>query len=454
MDAGPLQSSVLRLSVLFIIIIIGFVITLARISFVSANDVKIEKMADKGKKGAIRIVKLSDKKAGIVLSSMKQAGIVAGFFFVAFGNIGFAYRLADSFELLFQAQRQYYDFLVLVSTIVLTTVLCFLYVTFCDILPKKIAMQNPEKTGVQFSLIVSVVSIVFRPFAWLCRGVANAFIAIFGLDPKADEEKVTEEEIRMLVDAGEEKGVLEDTQREMINNIFEFDDIIAGDIMTHRTDIDAVSIDSDIQEVVELSIKAGCSRIPVFKEDLDNIIGIINVKDLLKFVGTKLTQSEKLKQLVRPAFFVPETMACGKLFEQMTENRIQLAIIIDEYGGTAGLVTIEDLLESIVGNIQDEYDDEDEEITKIDESTYTFDGSTDIEEFCEIADISVDDLPEGEFDTLAGCVIALLGYVPEDNQTPVIEYKNIVFTVLSVDEKRIEKIKIEIKDYKESESVE
>lgn len=449
MDAGPLQSSILRLSVLFIIIMVGFVITLARTSFVSANDAKIEKLADKGKKGAVRIVKLSDKKAGIVLSSMKQASIVCGFFFVAFGNVGFVYRLAEAFELLIQIERRYFDFIVLVSTIILTAVLCFFYITFCDILPKKIAMQNPDKTGVQFSFLVSAVSITLRPFSWLCRSVANAFIAIFGLDPKADEEKVTEEEIRMLVDAGEEKGVLEDTQREMINNIFEFDDILAGDIMTHRTDIDAVGIDSDIQEVVELSIKAGCSRIPVYKDDLDDIIGIINVKDLLKFVGTKLTQAEKLKQLVRPAFFVPETMACGKLFKQMTEKRIQLAVVIDEYGGTAGLVTIEDLLESIVGNIQDEYDDEDDEITKIDESTYTFDGSTDIEEFCEIADISVDDLPEGEFDTLAGCVIALLGYVPQDNQTPVTEYKNIVFTVLSVDEKRIEKIKIEIKDLKD-----
>lgn len=446
MDAGPLQSSMLRLFVLLFILVVGFLITLARISFVSANDTKIEKLAEKGKKGAMRIVKISDKSAGLVLSSLKEAEIVCGFAFASFGTIAFSYRLAKRFNLAFGGNVENLDWFIVLSVLLLIVVLSFLYITFCNILPKKVAMQNPEKTAVSFSWLVSLVFLLLRPFAWLCRGVANIFIAIFGLDPKADEEKVTEEEIRMLVDAGEEKGVLVNTQRAMINNIFEFDDINAGDIMTHRTDIEAVSIDSDIQEVVDLSIKAGCSRIPVYKEELDNIIGVINVKDLLKFVGTKLTQAEKLKPLVRPAFFVPETMSCGKLFEQMTEKRMQLAIIIDEYGGTAGLVTIEDLIESIVGNIQDEYDDEDEEITKIDESTYTFEGSTDIEEFCEIVDIYEEDLPEGDFDTLAGCVIALLGYVPEDNEMPVIEYKNIVFSVLSVDEKRIEKIKIEIKN--------
>lgn len=253
----------------------------------------------------------------------------------------------------------------------------------------------------------------------------------------------TEEEIKQLVDEDEEVGELEDSQREMINNIFLFDDINAGDIMTHRTDIDAVDDNASLEDVALLAIKNGFSRIPVFHEDLDNIIGIIYVKDLLKFIGTKISTDECLKDYIRSPLFVPETITCGKLFSQMTETRIQLAIVVDEYGGTAGLVTMEDIVESIVGNIQDEYDDEEEEIEQIDEKTYTFDGSTDIDDASKILKTEI---PDGDYDTIAGFVINLLGYLPQsDAAEPImVKFKNITFTVLKVDDRRIELIKAEI----------
>ncbi|MBR3737572.1 MAG: HlyC/CorC family transporter [Eubacterium sp.] len=255
-------------------------------------------------------------------------------------------------------------------------------------------------------------------------------------------ESSTEEEIKQLVD--EDEGELEKSQREMINNIFEFDDITAGDIMTHRTDIVAAPDDGSLYDVVNLAIEEGVSRVPVFHEDLDDILGIIYVKDLLKFIGKEISKDEKLSDYIRKPLYVPESIACGKLFAKMTETRIQLAIVVDEYGGTAGLVTLEDILEELVGDIEDEYDEEEESIKKIDDKTYIFEGITDIEDAEEVLQIK---FPEGDWDTLAGFVISKLGFLPtKEDENLTVEYENIVFTVLELDERRIEKIKAEIND--------
>lgn len=259
---------------------------------------------------------------------------------------------------------------------------------------------------------------------------------------KRFKKSSTEEEIKQLVDEDEEVGELKDSQRKMINNIFEFDDINAGDIMTHRTDIEAAPDDATLQEVANISIENGCSRIPVYHEDLDDIIGIIYVKDLLKFIGTKISDDESITDYLREPLFVPETISCGRLFAQMTESRIQLAIVVDEYGGTAGLVTMEDILESIVGNIQDEYDDEEAEIQQLDENTFIIYGTVDIEDASNALGV---ELPEGDYDTLAGFVINLLGYLPDEKSSGVsVEYENLKFTVLEVLDRRLERIKITI----------
>lgn len=251
------------------------------------------------------------------------------------------------------------------------------------------------------------------------------------------ENSTTEEEIKQLVD--DDNGELEMSQREMINKVFEFDDTTAGDIMTHRTDIIAVEDDKNIMDVVKAAIDEGFSRIPIFHEDLDNILGIIYVKDLLKFVGCEISKDEDIKAYIREPLYVPETIPCGRLFEKITDTRIQLAIVVDEYGGTAGLVTIEDIIEELVGDIEDEYDEEDESIQKLDENTYIFEGVTDIEDVENALGIS---FPEGDYDTLAGFVISRLGFVPTQNDIDaVVDYSGVVFTVLEVEDRRIEKIK-------------
>ena len=253
-------------------------------------------------------------------------------------------------------------------------------------------------------------------------------------------EGSTEDEIKQLL-VEDDEGEIKLSQREMINNIFEFDDTNAGDIMTHRIDIVAVEDTAKIIDVAHAAIEEGVSRIPVFHEDLDDILGIIYVKDLLKFVGREIGEEESIKDFIREPLYVPESIPCGRLFERMTETRIQLAIVVDEYGGTAGLVTLEDILEELVGDISDEYDVPEIGIEKIDENTYIFDGVTYIEDAEETLDVK---FPEGEYDTLAGFVISLLGFLPGENDINAkAEFENVTFTVLSVEDRRIEKIKAE-----------
>ena len=253
-------------------------------------------------------------------------------------------------------------------------------------------------------------------------------------------EDETEKEILMLIDEGEEKGVIEESQREMITNIFEFDDMLASDVMTHRTEIEAIEINDEISQVVEKSITAGYSRIPVYEEELDNIKGVMYIKDLLKYVGKSIPKTLTIADVMRKAYFFPETKRCGDLFNEMTEKHLQLVFVCDEYGGVSGIVTVEDLLEAIVGNMQDEYDNEEEEIEQVNETTYTLDGTTDIEEVAERLGI---ELPNGDYDTRGGFIMAELGRIPGEDESPIIEYEGYSFRVDTVDDRRIEKITAE-----------
>lgn len=253
-------------------------------------------------------------------------------------------------------------------------------------------------------------------------------------------EDETEKEILMLIDEGEEKGVIEESQREMITNIFEFDDMLASDVMTHRTEIEAIEINDEISQVVEKSITAGYSRIPVYEEELDNIKGVMYIKDLLKYVGKSIPKTLTIADVMRKAYFFPETKRCGDLFNEMTEKHLQLVFVCDEYGGVSGIVTVEDLLEAIVGNMQDEYDNEAEEIEQVNETTYSLDGTTDIEEVAEILGI---EFPDGDFDTIGGFIMSELGRIPSEDEKPIIEYEGYSLRVDTVDDRRIEKITAE-----------
>ncbi|MBQ2775241.1 MAG: HlyC/CorC family transporter [Clostridia bacterium] len=438
-DPGP-SNLIFQIVLLFVLILVNAFFAMSEIAIISLNDTKIGKMAEEGNKKAKQVIKLT-KDSSRFLSTIQIGVTLAGFLTSASASQTFVEMLSGAIEKISFLSGIPAGLINGFSLVVVTLITSYFSLVLGELAPKRMAMQAPEKISFRVVGILLAISKIAKPFVKVLSVSTNAVVRIFGFDPNADEESVTEEEIRMMVDVGGEKGVIEDTQKEMINNIFEFDDIDVGDIMTHRTDMIAAEADEPLSEVVTLSMENGFSRIPVYDNDPDNIVGIAYVKDLLKYIGSDLPSELTLRDIIREAFFVPETMECGDLFQQMTDNHIQMAIVVDEFGGTAGVVTLEDILESIVGNIQDEYDDEEEEISKIDDTTFTVDGITYIDELDEIFSTP---LPEGDYDTIGGFIISELGYLPQDGEMNVVEYSNLRFTVLNVEDRRIGRVKIEI----------
>ena len=438
-DPGSL---ILKLVLLFVLILVNAFFAMSELAIISLNDNKIEKMAEDGNKKAKKIVKLTENSSRFL--SMIQIGVtLAGFLTSASASTTFAEMLTAKVMQAWPMLPQ--NIINGVSVVLITIVTSYFSLVLGELVPKKIAMQASEKISFKIVGILLFFSKIFSPLVKVLAVSTNGVVRLLGFNPHADEETVTEEEIRMMVDVGGEKGVIEDVQKEMINNIFEFDDLDAGDTMTHRTDMVAVEVNDPLQEVIDVSVENGYSRIPVYEDDQDNIIGIVYIKDLLEYVGKKLPD-KTLRDIMRKPLYVPESKVCGDLFKEMTEKRTQMAVVVDEYGGTAGIVTLEDIIEAIVGNIQDEYDDEDEEISKIDETTFTIDGVTNLEEVEELTGVEI---PEGSYDTLAGFIIKNLGFLPQEGEIYEVIYENLKFTVLEVDERRIEKVRVEISPVEE-----
>ncbi|MBR5246954.1 MAG: HlyC/CorC family transporter [Clostridia bacterium] len=443
-------SIILKIVTLFALILVNAFFSMSEMAIVTLNDNKIDKMASEGNKKAKQIKKLTENTSSF-LSTIQIGVTLAGFLTSATAAQSFAEMLANAIGKTEIVNIISVGVINGVSTILITLIMSYFSLVLGELVPKKIAMNKPEKMAFMAAPILVFVAKVTKPVVKFLALSTNGMLRLLGVDPHADEEVVTEEEIRMMVDVGGEKGVIEDVQIEMINNIFEFDDIDVADIMTHRTDMICIDDDEPLSEAVKLSIENGFSRIPVYEEDPDDIVGIVYIKDFLKYVGTNLPKTKTVKDMMRPAYYVPETKRCGELFTEMTEKRVQMAVVIDEYGGTAGIVTLEDLLESIVGNIQDEYDHEDEEISIINDTVFEVDGITDIEEVEEHIGKT---FPDGDYDTIGGYIISVLGFLPQDGEMNEVTFENVKFTVLNVEERRIGKVKVEILPEEKKEEVE
>lgn len=262
---------------------------------------------------------------------------------------------------------------------------------------------------------------------------------LFGNKSQEEIQQEAEEEILSLVEEGQEKGVIGDSTKNIIENVFDFDDTVASEIMTHRTEMTAIEDNAELSEIVDTAIESGYSRIPVYKGDIDTIAGVLYVKDLLPFVGAKVDGFD-LSKIVRDVMFVPKTKNCSELFTEMTKRRVQMAIVVDEYGGTEGLITLEDLIEDILGNIRDEYDHEEDEVKKLSENRFTVEGSASIEDIAKELDLT---LPETDCDTVAGFVLENLGRIPDDGETPRVELESATFTVDKIEDRRILYVTIE-----------
>lgn len=300
-----------------------------------------------------------------------------------------------------------------------------------------IGRKKAESVAAKLAGYVRVLTGLLTPLWAIYSGVERA---VGGTWVKPDA--VTEEDIIQMVEEGNETGVIEESQREMINNIFEFDDIVVSDVMTHRTEIVAVEVEEPISSVIHTVIQEGYSRMPVYQGNIDNIVGILMAKDLLCLAGQDNLEHYHIRHFMREVVFVPETAKCKHVLQEMALKKSQLAVVVDEYGGTAGIVSMEDILEEIVGNIQDEYDEEEIEMRKVSDAVYIIKGTADPDDILPQLGIT---LPEGrEFDTMSGFVVELLGRIPEAEETPSVQYESVLFTVLLIEDNWVSKIKAQI----------
>jgi len=325
-----------------------------------------------------------------------------------------------------------------ISMLVITFILAYFTLVLGELVPKRLAMKKADSIAMVVASPLHLLSKAAAPFVKLLTVSSNLVVRLFGVDPNAEDEQVTEEEIRMMVDVGEERGAIYEAEKEMINNIFEFNNKVVSSIMTHRTEISALPINADLDEVTAYVHSEKYSRIPVYQENIDDIVGVLYAKHLIQYLSGEHDRAKfSLSDLIKRPFSVPESRRTDELFNDMKQKRMHLAVVIDEYGGTAGIVTIEDLIEEIVGNIFDEDDVEETDIEKIDEVTYRFKGSASLLEVQKALSV---DLPTDEYDTLNGFVVNQLGKIPEAGERPSIEFSGLRMTVERVEGKRISRI--------------
>ena len=423
----------MQIFVITLLILLNAFFAGAEIAFISLNDAKIDVQAKEGNKKAKKIKDMLTNPSKFLATI--QIGItLAGFLSSAFASETFASQLAPVLnELIPQIGLAAWNN---IAIIVITIILSYFTLIFGELVPKRIAMKNYEKIAFTSIGIIKAISIVTSPFVKFLTLSTNVVSRMFGIS-ETDEETVTEEEIRMMVDVGEEKGTIEEEEKNMINNIFEFNDKVVSEIMIPRTEVFAIDMRLSISEVIEqLSEELRYSRIPVYDQNIDNIKGIVYIKDILL---SNKNKNAKIKNLIKEAYYVPETKPVNELFEELRKNRKQIAIVIDEYGGTSGIVTMEDILEEIVGDIYDEYDEVENWIEKIDDNTFIFSGNTAIYDVEEALDIQIE---EGDYDTISGYLVEKLGRVPTNKDKGVlIEKDKVSYKIEKVEDKHIVKVK-------------
>ncbi len=427
--------------ILFLILLIGVnaFFAASEIALISLNDNKIKIMADEKNLKAIQLVKLLSEPSRFLATI--QIGItLAGFLASAFAAESFADPLVNIIK---AYDLPITDSVLRVLTVtVITIILSYFTLVLGELVPKRVAMKKAESIAFFVVTPLTVLSKVTSPFVKFLTASTNFCVRLFGIDPSSNDDDVTEEEIRMMIDVGEEKGTIHEREKIMINNIFEFNNKTAEDIMTHRMELVGIPHDIGLRKLIDIVKTEQYSRIPVYNESIDNIIGVLYVKDLLPLIVEEAEDDFELDSYIRKPFFVPIQKKIDELFFELQATNIHIAIVIDEYGGTAGIVTVEDLLEEIVGNIFDEYDEEeDKEFKQIDETIFEVKAMISLEELEEHLEV---ELPVEEYETLNGFLIGLIGNIPSKDEEIEVQFKNLYFKVIEVTDKRIEKVIIEV----------
>ena len=419
-----------------ILILVNAFFAGTEMAVVSLNSTKLRKLQEEGDKTAGKLLKMVEDSSAF-LSTIQVAITLAGYLGAAFAGENFAPVLSNwlyndlGFQVLPQAALNN------VAIIIITIILSYFTLVFGELVPKRIALQKSYEFAKVACGVIRGMAFVLRPVIWLLSVSVNGVLRLLRLKVEAEEENVTEDEIRMMVDLGGEKGAIDEDEQEWIQNVFDFGDISVREAMTPRSDMDALDIESTDEEIMEMIQESGHSRFPVYEESVDTVLGILNARDYLLDRGTG--KKTPLKDLLRSAYFVPETIKADSLFKEMQKEKVHIAIVVDEYGGTEGIITMEDLLEEIVGNIYDEFDKaEQPEIEPLSENQWRVTGSVPISTLVDDLDLP---LPESDdYDTLGGMIVTRLNAIPKDGEQLDMEVNGVELHVEKIEDHRIESV--------------
>ncbi len=389
-----------------VLISLNAIFACAEIAVITMNDVKLAKLAAEGDKRAIKLARLTSQPARF-LATIQVAITLSGFLGSAFAANNFAKRITTAITasgISIPAST-----VNTVSVLLITLILTFITLVFGELVPKRVAMKNAEKLALGMAGMINGVAKIFAPLVWLLTVSTNGILRLLGIDPNAEDEEVTEEEIRMMVDVGSEKGTIEPSEKEMIHNVFEFDNVSAEDILTHRTQVDILWLDESDDDWAETIHSTRHSFYPICRDSSDDVVGILDAKTYFRL--NDHARESVMEQAVQPPRFVPESIKADDLFLDMKRSRNHFAVVMDEYGGMCGIVTMNDLIEVIVGDIDEEEDGEEQIITSVSEGVWRTHGSVTLEDISEAIGCP---LPTDEYDTLNGLVFSVLNEIPED----------------------------------------
>lgn len=421
-----------------VLILINAFFAATELAVVSLNSTKLRKLEEDGNKTASKLLKMVEEPSGF-LSTIQVAITLAGYLGSAFAAENFSGSLANWIFYGLGFQSLSLSALNTVSIVIITIILSYFTLVFGELVPKRIAMQKSYEVAKMACGVIRGMAFILRPVIWLLSKSVNGVLRLLRLKVEAEEESVTEDEIRMMVDLGGEKGAIDEDEQEWIQNVFDFGDISVREAMTPRSDVDALPIDSTDQEILEMIRESGHSRLPVYEESVDTILGILNARDFL--LDRNSGKNTPLKNLLRSAHFVPETIKADNLFKEMQKEKIHIAIVVDEYGGTEGIITMEDLLEEIVGNIYDEFDKaEQPEIQPLGENQWRIAGSVPISSLVDDLELP---LPESDdYDTLGGMIVTRLNAIPKDGEELDMEVNGVALHVEKIEDHRIESVMV------------
>ncbi|AQP63482.1 hemolysin family protein [Listeria monocytogenes] len=432
------QQIILQLILIVVLTMLNAFFASAEMALVSLNKNRVKSQAETGDKKAVMLAKLVDDPSKFLATI--QVGItLAGFFSSASAATSIATRLESVFGGSSFAKE--------LSIIVVTIVLSYITLVFGELYPKRLALQKSEKIARVSVRPIMAVGVVLRPFVKFLSFSTDMLVKLTRMEKNTDNEKMTREEMQLLIETGRRDGVIEVEELQMLRGVFEMDNKYAREVMVPRTDAFMIDAETESEELCDALLSENFSRVPVFTGDQDSVLGILHMKDFFAEARKSGFENIDVKALAKDAYFAQETMFIDDLLKNMQRTRNQMAILMDEYGGVAGIVTVEDLLEEIVGEIDDENDVFSDEVKKIDETTFIVEGRMPLDDFNEMFHV---ELPSRGVDTVAGFVLTLTGTIPEEDDKVVVEYGTLRFTVEEMNDARLVSVRVE-KDIRTSE---